>query len=109
MINKTYAMDCFDGIKTLDNASVNLVVTSPPYADQRKEYYNSVNEKEYPEWTVKWLQLLKPKMATGGSVCINIRTSIKNGQISDYVAKTVEAIRADGWIECEEIIWYNFI
>lgn len=100
-------MDCFDGIKNLDNNSVALVITSPPYVEQRKKYYNSIPEIEYPMWTVSWMRLLKNKLKENASVCINIRTHIKNGQISNYVAKTVDALREDGWIECEELIWYK--
>ena len=30
-LNKIYNMDCLEGMKTLDNNSVNLIVTDPPY------------------------------------------------------------------------------
>jgi len=30
-INKVHNMDCFDGIKQLDDQSVDMVITSPPY------------------------------------------------------------------------------
>lgn len=105
--NKTYCIDCFEGIKMLADNSVSLVITSPPYAMQRKIYYGGICEKNYPQWTVDWLELLKPKLKDDASVCINIRPHIKNGQLSDYVAETVRQIRRHGWIECEELIWYK--
>lgn len=53
------------------------------------------------------MELLKPKLKDGASVCINIRPHIKNGEISDYVLKTRLALRNNGWKECEELIWYK--
>lgn len=53
------------------------------------------------------MELLKPKLKDGASVCINIRPHIKNGEISDYVLKTRLALRDAGWKECEELIWYK--
>lgn len=85
--------------------SVDAIVTSPPYAEQRKAAYGGIPEGEYPSWTVSWMteamRLLKPD----GSVIINIRPHIKNGQISDYVLRTRLALREAGWNECEELIW----
>ena len=45
--NRTYFIDCIDGIRQLKDKSVALVVTSPPYAMQRKSYYGGV----YPKGT----------------------------------------------------------
>ena len=35
-LNEIYCMDCLDGMKQLDNESVDLVVTSPPYDNLRQ-------------------------------------------------------------------------
>ena len=104
-LNKIYYTDCLEGIKQLDNNSVSLVITSPPYAMQRKFQYGGINEKDYPEWTLKWMEELRPKLKDDASVCINIRPHIKNGEISDYVLRTRLALRENGWKECEELIW----
>ena len=106
-LNKTYYMDCFEGIKQLEDNSVSLVITSPPYAEQRKSYYGGIPEKDYPQWTVDWMNELRPKLKDDASVCINIRPHIKNGEISDYVLRTRLALRENGWKECEELIWYK--
>lgn len=92
-LNKIYYTDCLEGIKQLDNNSVSLVITSPPYAMQRKFQYGGINEKDYPEWTLKWMEELRPKLKDDASVCINIRPHIKNGEISDYVLRTRLALR----------------
>ena len=34
-LNKTYNMDCLEGLKLLDDNSIDLTVTSPPYDNLR--------------------------------------------------------------------------
>ena len=97
--------DCRKLIPTLDDSSVGLVCCSPPYAEQRKGHYQGVSEKDYPAWTVEWMELLWEKLADNGSVLIIIRPHIKKGVLSDYVLRTRLALRDNGWTECEELIW----
>ena len=47
--------DCLDLIPTLEDESVSLVVTVPPYAQQRAGHYEGVSEEDYPDFTVKWM------------------------------------------------------
>jgi len=99
--------DCIDVMRTLPAESVDSIVTSPPYAMQRKATYGGVPESEYPAWTVAWMcearRLLKPD----GSVIINIRPHVRNGQISDYTLRTRLALREAGWCEIDELIWHK--
>ena len=47
--------DCLDLIPTLEDESVSLVVTSPPYAEQRAGHYEGIPEEDYPDFTVQWM------------------------------------------------------
>ena len=97
--------DCLDLIPTLEDESVSLVVTSPPYAQQRSGHYEGIPEEDYPDFTVQWMTALAPKMTPDGSVFIVIRPHVRDGVLSDYVLKTRLAFREAGWHECEELIW----
>ena len=97
--------DCLDLIPTLAEGSVSLVVTSPPYAEQRSGHYKGIPEKDYPDFTVEWMSALASKMTPDGSVFIVIRPHLWNGVLSDYVLRTRLALREAGWHECEELIW----
>jgi len=97
--------DCIEVMRTLPADSVDAVITSPPYAMQRKATYGGVPESDYPAWTVAWMAEVRRLLKRDGSAIINIRPHIKNGQISDYVLRTRLALRAVGWNECEELIW----
>ena len=97
--------DALSLIPRLANRSVNLCLTSPPYAMQRKRQYGGVAEKDYAAWMTKVMEALRPKLTNDGSVLIVIRSHVRDGVISDYVLRTRLALREDGWYECEEMIW----
>ena len=100
-----YEGDCLEVMRQLPDDSVDAVVTSPPYAMQRAKLYGGVPEDEYPDWTVAWMEQVRRILKPHGSVLINIREHIRNGEMSDYVHRTRLALREAGWIECDELIW----
>jgi DNA modification methylase/ParB-like chromosome segregation protein Spo0J len=99
--------DCRDLIPTLKDGSVSLIVTSPPYAEQRVGHYQGISEEDYPDFTVQWMSALAPKMTPDGSVFLVIRPHLRAGVLSDYVLRTRLAVREAGWYECEELIWHK--
>lgn len=96
--------DCLEILPTMEAGSVDAVVTSPPYAEQRKAQYGGVRESDYPEWTVRWLSSARLSMTQDANVLINIREHVKDGQLSDYVHQTRMRLR-DVFVECDELIW----
>jgi site-specific DNA-methyltransferase (adenine-specific)/site-specific DNA-methyltransferase (cytosine-N4-specific) len=107
MIDTILCGDCKTCIPKLNDSSIASVITSPPYAEQRKSLYNSISEEDYPQWVCDWMEPLKTKLKENASVLIIIRPNIRNGEISDYVLKTRLKLRESGWIECEELIWHK--
>jgi len=59
-----YLGDSREMLKKLPDNSVDLIVTSPPYADQRKSTYGGIHPDKYVEWflpiTKELLRVLKP-------------------------------------------------
>ena len=45
-----YLGDSKEQLKLLPDNSVDLIVTSPPYADQRKSTYGGIHPDKYVEW-----------------------------------------------------------
>ena len=93
-------------IKILDN-SVDLIFTSPPYADQRKNTYGGIHPDKYVDWflpiSYQLLRVLKPT----GSFVLNIKERVINGQRSTYVMELILAMRKQGWLWTEEYIWHK--
>ena len=100
-----YNADVLDALPALEPGSVDAVVTSPPYAMQRASTYGGVPEKDYPDWTVEWMNALKPALTERGSVMLNISPHVKGGLLADYVLRMRLALRADGWYEHDELVW----
>lgn len=105
MLNTIIQGDCFEKLDLIPKNSIDLIFTSPPYAQQRKKYYNSILEEEYPDWTLGWMEKSILTLKPEASVLIVIRTNIKEGVISDYVLKTRLLLRQHGWLEPEELLW----
>lgn len=100
-----YLGDCLEILPTLRTGSIGTVITSPPYAEQRRLQYGGIMEAEYPQWTSMWFSSLRNALDLSASVLVNIREHIKSGALSDYVHRTRMLLREIGWIECDELIW----
>ena len=99
--------DCLEQLKKLPDDSVDLIVTSPPYADQRKTTYGGIAVNQYVEWflpiTKELLRVLKPT----GTFILNIKEKVQNGERSTYVLELVLEMRKQGWLWTEEFIWHK--
>ena len=45
-INKIYNQDCFEGMKLIDDKSIDLIVTDPPYLFDNSNWYRSAKSGE---------------------------------------------------------------
>lgn len=97
--------DCLQCVELFEDKSIDLIVTSPPYAQQRNKHYGGIPEDEYPQWTANWCNAYKDKLKDHGSIAIVIRTNICQGWISNYVLKTRLMLHDNGWGEPEELLW----
>ena len=102
-----YQGDCLQKLKLLEDNSVDLIVTSPPYADQRKNTYGGISTKEYVDWflpiSAELLRVLKPT----GTFILNIKEKVQNGERSTYVLELILEMRKQGWLWTEEFIWHK--
>lgn len=102
-----YLGDSKDILQSLPDNSVDLVFTSPPYADQRKGTYGGVHPDHYVEWflpiSAQLLRVLKPT----GTFVLNIKEKVVEGERSTYVMELILAMRKQGWLWTEEFIWHK--
>lgn len=102
-----YQGDCLDVLKTLEDNSIDLIVTSPPYSDQRKSTYGGIHPDRYVEWflpiSAELLRVLKPT----GSFVLNIKEKVVNGERHTYVIELILALRKQGWLWTEEYMWHK--
>lgn len=102
-----YLGDSKEQLKLLPDNSVDLIVTSPPYADQRKSTYGGIHPDKYVEWFLpiseQLLRVLKPT----GTFILNIKEKVVEGERSTYVIELIIAMRKQGWLWTEEFIWHK--
>ena len=102
-----YLGDSKEKLKLLADNSVDLIMTSPPYADQRKSTYGGIIPDKYVEWFLpiseQLLRVLKPT----GTFILNIKEKVVKGERSTYVMELILAMREQGWFWTEEFIWHK--
>jgi len=102
-----YLGDCLDVLKTLPSDSVELIFTSPPYADQRKNTYGGIHPNKYVEWFLPISEQLLRVLKPDGTFCLNIKEKVVNGERSTYVLELILEMRRQGWLWTEEFIWHK--
>ena len=114
-LNKIYNMDCLKGLKLLDDESVDLIITSPPYNLGKKhhtgshvfnsydEYEDNLPEVDYQSWQIEVLQECYRVLKNNGSLLYNHKNRISKGvQISPY-----EWLYKTDFIIKQELVWFN--
>lgn len=99
--------DCKDVLKQIPDNSIDLIFTSPPYADQRKNTYGGIAPDEYVEWFLPISQELLRVLKPTGTFILNIKEKVVEGERSTYVIELILALRKQGWFWTEEFVWHK--
>ncbi len=109
MNNKTILIlgDSRKELYNFEDNSVDLIFTSPPYADSRKNTYGGIHPDDYVTWFLpiseQLLRILKPS----GTFVLNIKERVLNGERHTYVIELILEMRKQGWLWTEEFIWHK--
>lgn len=99
--------DCLDVLKRFEDETIDLIVTSPPYADRRARTYGGIRPADYVEWflprAAEFRRVLKPT----GSFVLNIKEKAEKGERHTFVLELILALRREGWLWTEEYIWHK--
>ncbi len=105
--NQILLGDCEEVLKSFPDNSVDLIFTSPPYADQREKTYGGIKPDDYVDWflpkAAQFFRVLKPR----GTFVLNIKERVVNGERHTYVIELILALRKQGWLWTEEFIWHK--
>lgn len=89
------------------DSTVDLIITSPPYAEKRKSTYGGVHSDKYVEWFLPIAEQLKRVLKPDGSFILNIKEHPKNGERETYVLELILELKKQGWLWIEEYCWYK--
>lgn len=105
--NKIITGDCEKILRKIPDNSVDLIVTSPPYADSRSKIYDGPSPDNYVEWFIpkskELLRILKPT----GTFILNIKERVVDAERHTYVIELILALRRQGWLWTDEFIWHK--
>ncbi|MBZ0179851.1 MAG: site-specific DNA-methyltransferase [Melioribacteraceae bacterium] len=102
-----YLDDCQRKLKEFDNNSIDLIFTSPPYADSRKDSYGGIHPNNYVEWFLPITEELHRVLKVDGTFVLNIKEKVVNGERHTYVIDLIKEMRKQGWLWTEEFIWHK--
>lgn len=97
-MNKIFNEDVLIGIDKIEDNSIDLILTDPPYC-LGKDYGNDSDQKssgEYLKWTYQWLDAVLPKLKNSGSFYIFLSWQY-SPEIFVYLKKKLRMVN--------EIIW----
>lgn len=109
-LGAAYVADSLDMLRQLEDNSVNLVITSPPFALLRVKDYGNKEQHEYIDWLAEFAKLVHQKLTSDGSFVIDLGGAYQKGvpvrSLYNYrvLIKFVDEI---GFYLAEEFFWHN--
>lgn len=104
---KFYLGDCAEVLKKIPDNSVDLIFTSPPYADQRMGTYGGIHPDKYVNWFLPISKELLRVIKIDGTFVLNIKEKVIDSQRSTYVLELILEMKKQGWLWTEEFIWHK--
>ncbi|MGA2250377.1 DNA-methyltransferase [Terracidiphilus sp.] len=109
-LGAAYCGDSLDLLRALPSESINLVVTSPPYALHFKKEYGNEHKDRYVEWFLPFAKEILRILTDDGSFVLNIGGSYNKGTPtrSIYHFKLMIALVEEiGFHLAQECFWHN--
>ena len=104
---KLFLGDAKETLAELKSNSVDLIFTSPPYADSRKNTYGGIHPNKYVEWFLPFSKQLLRVLKPTGTFVLNIKEKVVDGERHTYVLDLIKEMKEQGWFWTEEFIWHK--
>jgi len=106
-LNRIIRGDCEEVLKEFPPGCIDLIFTSPPYADQRRNTYGGIRPSEYVEWFLPKAEQFKRVLKPTGTFVLNIKERAVDGERHTYVIHLILKLRQQGWLWTEELVWHK--
>lgn len=97
-------------LEKLPDDSVNLVLTSPPFALCRKKEYGNESQSEYVDWLMTFAEVVFRKLREDGSFVLDLGGAYERGSPSRSLYNFRVPIRMVddlGFVLAEDFYWFN--
>jgi len=105
-----YVGDALGLLRGLPDESIDLVLTSPPFALQRQKEYGNVDQDEYADWLLSFAVEIKRVLKSTGSFVLDLGGAYRRGRpvrsLYNYRA-LIRMCDESGWNLAEEFFWFN--
>ncbi len=105
LINRIILGDSREVLKQYPDNFFQLIITSPPYADARKNHYHSIKTDEYPDFFNTFHDEFWRVLDDKGSFVLNIKDKVVDGVRDRYVWKTILSLEEKGWKCIDDYLW----
>ncbi len=99
--------NCLDILRQIPTGTINLIITSPPYADSRKNTYGGLHPDKYVAWFLPIAAELKRVLKDDGTFILNIKERVVDGERHTYILELILELKKQGWLWTEEYIWHK--
>lgn len=110
-LGKAYCANCLDVLKMTPKNSVDLIITSPPFALRRKKSYGNVSAEEYCDWFWPFAEQIARVLKPRGSFVLDIGGSWNKGEPTRtlyHFELLLKLCGARGPFKlAQEFYWYN--
>jgi site-specific DNA-methyltransferase (cytosine-N4-specific) len=109
-LGAAFCGDSLELLNQLPDKSINLVLTSPPFALQREKEYGNKGQDEYVKWLAKFAVVVYQKLKDDGSFVLDLGgayekgkpvRSLYNFRIPIYLCDEI------GFFLAEDFYWFN--
>jgi DNA modification methylase len=105
-----YCGDSLGLLKQLPNESIDLVMTSPPFALQRQKEYGNHDQEEYVDWLLVFTAEIRRVLKNTGSFVIDLGGAYQKNRpvrsLYNY-RLLIKICDEQNWNLAEEFFWFN--
>jgi len=109
-LGSAYWGDALELLDTIPSDTINLVMTSPPFALQRQKTYGNVDQQEYVNWLVEFCKKVYRVLKPDGSFVLDLGGAYQKGRpvrsLYNY-RLLIELCDSLDFRLAEEFFWYN--
>jgi site-specific DNA-methyltransferase (cytosine-N4-specific) len=105
-----YCADSLDLLAALPESSINLVMTSPPFALLREKAYGNQDQDEYVNWLLTFCRLVHRVLKDDGSFVLDLGGAYQRGVPSRSLYQwrvLLRCVDEIGFHLAEEVYWHN--
>ncbi|MFL6281675.1 MAG: DNA-methyltransferase [Pyrinomonadaceae bacterium] len=109
-LGAAYRCNSLESLPRLPDSSINLIITSPPFALQREKEYGNHNQEDYVGWLEQFAHLVHQKLRDDGSFVLDLGGAYKKGVPVRSLYNFRVLIRLCdevGFHLAEDFYWYN--